>query len=291
MTTWNPSENYRKIAEANRTFYSLNAQQYDATENCVSDHRIQSSLESDLDRVISFVGKPASQIRALDACGGSGNISLKLLKRGVKVKLADISPDLQEIFRAKCSERGLVPETVCSEIASFLAQTEETFDLVVFSSALHHLENISEVLALVFKRLNPGGIVFTTFDPTRRDRISAVSKMLCRAEYYFFKAICQTGDLPKAVARRTRRILSGSSAADKASVTINNDTAGMLAEYHVEKGIDDLELVGQLRKIGFEVIAHERRADTRFALVGRMIARLGDVTSFKLILCKPGRSD
>jgi 2-polyprenyl-3-methyl-5-hydroxy-6-metoxy-1,4-benzoquinol methylase len=291
MTIWNPSENYQKIAEANRTFYSQNARQYDATENCVSDHRIQSSLEADLDRVISFVGKPALQIRALDACGGSGNISLKLLKRGVKVKLADISPDLQEIFRTKCHERGLVPETVCSEIASFLAQTEETFDLVVFSSALHHLENINQVLALAFKRLNPGGIVFTTFDPTRRDRISGISKMLCRAEYYYFKVMYQTRDLPQALARRIRRILSGSNAANKSSITINNDTAGMLAEYHVEKGINDLELVVQLQKMGFEVIAHERRADTRFAWVGRMVERLGDVTSFKLILRKPGQSN
>ncbi len=286
MTTWNPSDNYRKIAEANRTFYSQTAKQYDATENCVLDPRIQSSLEADLDRVLALVGKPASRIRALDACGGSGNISLKLLRRGAKAKLADISPDLQDIFRAKCKERGFTSETVCSEIASFLAQSDEKFDLIVFSSALHHLENINEVLTLAFERLSPGGVLFTTFDPTRRDQISTVSKALCRLEYYWFKVLCQTGDLPSAVGRRMRRILSGASVDNKSNVTINSDTAGMLAEYHVEKGIDDLALVEKLKQIGFEIVAHERRADTRFALVGRMIARLGDVTSFKLFLRK-----
>ena len=91
---------------------------------------------------------------------------------------------------------------------------------------------------------------------------------------------------PVRIGRRTRRILSGSRADQKARVEINDDTAGMLAEYHVEKGIDDLSLVNELKKIGFEVVAHERRADTRYAAISRIVGYLGDVTSFKLILRK-----
>ena len=101
-------------------------------------------MERDIDRVLEATGKQPSQIRALDACGGSGNISLKLLRRGVNVTLADISSELQGIFEKKCAEHGYEPTVVCSEIGRFIASGSEPFDLIVFSSALHHLEHIGD---------------------------------------------------------------------------------------------------------------------------------------------------
>jgi hypothetical protein len=105
---------------------------------CVTDQEGQKILERDIDRVLEATGKQPSQIRALDACGGSGNISLKLLRRGVNVTLADISSELQGIFEKKCAEHGYEPTVVCSEIGRFIASGSEPFDLIVFSSALHH---------------------------------------------------------------------------------------------------------------------------------------------------------
>ena len=54
-----------------------------------------------------------------------------------------------------------------------------------------------------------------------------------------------------------------------------------------EEGIDDLALVAKLRAVGFEVVWHERYADSRFELTRRLIERTGDSTSFKLLLRKP----
>jgi ubiquinone/menaquinone biosynthesis C-methylase UbiE len=287
MNNWQPSTAYNKIAEANREFYAKTARQYDLTETCVTDPDTQRDLEATLDRVVALIGKPASEILALDACGGSGNISLKLLKRNIHVILADISPDLQNIFRAKCQQLGLEPQTVCSEIANFLAHTELTFDLIVFSSALHHLQNFEEVLTIAFSRLNPNGLLFTIFDPTSRKATSTMAKVLLRCEYYAFKAFCQTSDLPKAVARRLSRIVSGASAGDKTHVELNSATVGMLAEYHVESGIDDVALTRRMQQIGYEIVWHERLTNTRFALTKRIVKWLGDVTSFSLLLRKP----
>jgi SAM-dependent methyltransferase len=120
-TSWQPSTTYQKVAEANRQYYAQTAAMYEATETCVTDPLLQRGLESDLDRALATLGKPLASVRALDACGGSGNVALKLLRRGVGVTLVDISPDLQEIFRAKCVEAGFVPKVVCSELAAFLA--------------------------------------------------------------------------------------------------------------------------------------------------------------------------
>ena len=287
--SWQPSTTYKKIAEANREFYAKTAGQYDATESCVTDSGTQSELEATLDRVLAVLGKRPGEVLALDACGGSGNISLKLLRRGVEVILTDISPELQGIFEAKCGQLGLRSQTVCSEIAEFLSATGLSFDLIVFSSALHHLENIDEVLTLAFDRLKPNGLLFTVFDPATSARLSTVSRILLRTEYFAFKVFCQTADLPKAVGRRVSRMVSGSSSDDKSSVNLNSATAGMLAEFHVEKGIDDLALTQRLRQVGYEVVWHERSAGTRFALTGWIVRRLGDVTSFSLLLRKPGK--
>jgi 2-polyprenyl-3-methyl-5-hydroxy-6-metoxy-1,4-benzoquinol methylase len=244
-------------------------------------------VESELDDVLGLVGKRPEEIRALDACGGSGNISLKLLRRNVPVTLADISPELLEIFRRKSQALGFKPEIVCKEIGTFLSEEERRFDLIVFSSALHHLQNIEEVLALAFERMAPGGVLFTIFDPTSRAELRRLTKILQRLEYYAFKVVHQSSDLPKAIGRRLRRMLLGVSARDKTGVALNAATAGMLAEFHVEQGINDRELVARLREIGYEVVRHDRYVDSRSEWVRRAIKTLGDVTQFKLVLRKP----
>ncbi|MEI6654322.1 MAG: class I SAM-dependent methyltransferase [Verrucomicrobiota bacterium] len=287
MNKWSPTQSYTNIAEANRCYYLQTAALYDATETCVTSKAHQSMLEADIDRILELCGKRPGAIRALDACGGSGNISLKLLRRGIPTTLADITPELLEIFRKKCESYGFQAETTCKEIGAFLAEEGGSFDLIIFSSALHHLENIEQVLTLVFDRLAPGGVLFTVFDPTSRSQLRPLSRMVQRLEYYLFKVFHQSSDLPRAIGRRLRRMLAGASASNKGKVTLNSSTVGMLAEYHVEQGIDDLDLVERLRQVGFEVVLHDRYVDTRSAWAARLIRWLGDSTAFKLTLRKP----
>jgi 2-polyprenyl-3-methyl-5-hydroxy-6-metoxy-1,4-benzoquinol methylase len=287
MNQWKPSENYRKVAEANRSYYTQLAVLYDRTEGSVVDPHEQAVLETELDRALTLLGKNTAEVRALDACGGSGSVALKLLRRGAKITLADISPDLIKIFQGKCQTLGYKPETVCTEIADFLSDPRQTFDLIVFSSALHHLENIEGVLTLAFERLAPHGLLLTLFDPTDRSQLHMMTRVIQRVDYYAFKMLHQSADLPKAIGRRLRRIVAGSSAGKKASVALDSSTAGMLAEYHIEKGIDDKRLVSVLCEVGFEVVEHERYAGGRTDWMRNTTKAFGDATTFKLVLRKP----
>jgi 2-polyprenyl-3-methyl-5-hydroxy-6-metoxy-1,4-benzoquinol methylase len=287
MDKWTPSKSYSNIAEANRRFYLQTAALYDATETCITSSLHQAALDTDLDRVLKLSGKLPATIRALDACGGSGNISIKLLLRGIHPILADISPELIDIFLKKCERYAFKPETSCKEIGAFLAEESRHFDLIIFSSALHHLEDIKQVLTLAFERLAPGGVLFTVFDPTSRRQLSPLTRIVQRIEYYLFKICQQSSDIPKAFGRRLRRMLAGVSSSNKGDIALNSSTVGMLAEYHVEQGIDDLDLVSYLRHVGFELVQHDRYVDTRSAWTGRVIRWLGDATSFKLTMRKP----
>ncbi len=287
MSNWKPSENYRKIAEANRSFYTQLAALYDKTEGSVVDPHEQAVLETELDRALKLLGRQPAEIRALDACGGSGSVALKLLHRGAKVTLADISPDLIKIFQEKCQGLGYKPRTVCTEIADFLSDSSQTFDLIVFSAALHHLENIEGVLTLAFERLAPGGLLLTFFDPTDRSQLRLMTRMLQRVDYYVFKILHQSADLPRAVGRRLRRIFAGVSADQKNNIALDASTVGMLAEYHIEKGIDDKRLVAVLCKTGYQVVQHERSAGGRSNWLRAATKAFGDATTFQLMLRKP----
>lgn len=287
MSDWRPTEQYQRIVEANRQFYSQYASLYDATETCVVDPQHQREVATDLRQILALTGRPPATLRALDACGGSGNIALKLLGLGVPVTLVDVSSELQEIFRRKCETSGLTPQIVTSEIGSFLAQTTQTFDLIVFSSALHHLEDIEQVLTLAFQRLDLLGFLFTVFDPTLRRRSRLVTRTLQRLDYVGFKVFCQSSDLPKALTRRLKRSLAGESNARKAGADLNPATVGMLAEYQMDHGVDDHALVHRLGAVGYRVVWHHRYVETRFRLTRRLIERTGDVTTFKLLLQRP----
>src|SRR4051812_38698711 len=182
----NVDADYQRIAEANRKFYASSAGLYDATECCVNSPQTQQVLSKDLDDLVALL-KNRAPVKALDACGGSGNIALKLLRLAVDVTLADISPELFLIFAEKCRKAGWEPKIINGEIASILSSAGPSYDLIVFSSALHHLQNIPFVLELAYRRLAPGGLLFTSFDPTSRASLSLITRLLLRAEYYTFK--------------------------------------------------------------------------------------------------------
>lgn len=282
MAEWRPSAQYRKIAEANRQYYARTAQVYDSTETCVTDGVFQAGLEQDLDAVLALLGRPPAAIQALDACGGSGNITLKLLRRGVPTVTSDISADLLAICRSRCEAEGLTPRLVCTEIGDFLSAHPGQFDLIVFSSALHHLEDIDAVLDLAYASLRPDGVIFTTFDPAaHRHRYERLIFLL---DYLTFKVHRQPGDLLASLSRRVRRTVRG---ATKTQADLSEENLGFLAEYHVERGIDDLALATRLRARGVEIVRHEREAGGRYAPTRALLRALGTAAHFKLVLRKP----
>ena len=200
---WKPSNRYLTVVEANRLFYAQTAYQYDSTECCVTDKWFQTILDNDIDRIVNFIDKAQTKIRVLDACGGSGNVALKLLRRNVHVTLVDVSPDLLRIYEKRCSDHDYTSAIVNSEIGEYLNNSKANFDLIVFSSALHHLEDIDGILSLAFHRLREGGFLFSIFDPTVRADQSSFAKAIMWMDYVVFKAI----NRPKEFRSSARRCL------------------------------------------------------------------------------------
>lgn len=273
------SKQHLKVTEANRLFYAKISGTYDQNETCVNDETDQKLLLGDLEKILSRLGPPGRKIRVLDALGGSGNVALKLLEKGLDVTVVDISPELLSVLRKRCQEKKYPAKLVCKDIVAFLAETSERYDLITFSSALHHLVDYQSVLKMALNRLEPRGLVYTIFDPTAK---SFFPNLLIRWDYYVFKLSKYPFDVLPALWRKVKR----RHVLDKEKVELAQDNFGILAEYHVESGIDDWALVQSLKEEGITVLAHDRYPRARHAFFEKCLKWFGSATMFKLLLTK-----
>ena len=251
--------------EANRRFYATVAAEYDQKEEAVANPRARALLRDSLQRSLALLGpEPA----ALDACGGSGNVSELLAGMGVLPVVVDVSPEMVDLWRAKAARMGVEPEIVLAEIADFLRADPRTWDLVVFSSALHHLENYEDAVAAAADRLNPGGVLVTIFDPPLAGR---GDRAIRRLDWVLFQAAHEPRDFVETVRARLRRAKAGEPA------------IGRMAERHALGGVDDLALRRLLENRGFEIVLHERLPEARMAATRVLLRISGRESAFRLI--------
>jgi 2-polyprenyl-3-methyl-5-hydroxy-6-metoxy-1,4-benzoquinol methylase len=285
MRTWTPSDEHTRIAEANKYYYQQSALRYTQTETCVSSHHHQVALIELLRVAVELLDMPPTRLHALDACGGSGNAALKLHALGVHVTVCDISLELLQLYQQQALLKGYQVRAICSEIGTFLSNNPAHFDLIVFSSALHHLADIEGVLAQAAQALRPGGLILSIFDPTPRP--DQLTRLIQSVDYLIFKLWHHPSDVLAGLGRRLRRLRAGATVANKQYIPLAADNLGVLAEYHVERGLDDLALVASLQQTGLEVLRHQRSYDVRHRLARWLLRLCGQPTNFSLVIRKP----
>lgn len=235
-----------QVIAANVEFYEQIASRYDEYESCTSDATYQQMLERDLDAMHGRL--PPGGIHCLDCGGGSGNLTLKMLNRGWTVKVVDLSPEMLEVSRAKVRRRGYTAEFLNDSIEHYLAANPGTFDVITFSSVLHHLYSPLDVIRGIGRRVNPGGFFYSNFDP-----VLPSSRLLARCFYDVDTVLAKLArdrrDILPGIARRLKKVFMVKDAQYGRAV----GSAGDLAEYHARTGLDDLTIERTLSAMGFEV--------------------------------------
>jgi ubiquinone/menaquinone biosynthesis C-methylase UbiE len=87
---------------------------------------------------------------------GTGYFTGELARSGAEIVAIDVSPELLEIARANYSAPNVRYEI---QNAYALMYSDATFDSVVGSSILHHLE-IEEALREIYRVLKPRGTIY-----------------------------------------------------------------------------------------------------------------------------------
>src|SRR5260370_9106021 len=128
-----------QVIVANKEFYKQIARKYDDYEACASDAFFQRWIEDDLKIVEHKLPKRGDAVRCLDCGGGTGNVTLKMLRRGWRVTVVDVSADMLAILECKVPFAGFSPTFLNQSVDSFFSHSEYTYNLLSFSSLAHNL--------------------------------------------------------------------------------------------------------------------------------------------------------
>lgn len=260
------------VPEANRRFYQSMADAYDATEHCVTDSGAQRLLMNLIRTGVESIQSPnaaSSDLRVLDACGGSGNAAAMMVELGLQPVVADVSAEMLSRWRQRAQPMNFSPETHEIEIEEFLRTDGREWDLIVFSSALHHIEDYRGVVRLAVAKLAPGGVLVTAFDPVSAGRFGqSVRRIDSIVHWTLHNPRVAVG----LVAAKLRR--HGSHA---------EPPIGRIAERHARKGMDDGELLRLLEKSGMSILAHQRDRQARLGMTRGLMRMTGLSGSFFIV--------
>ena len=266
-----------QVILANREFYKEIARKYDRYESCACDEFFQRGVEADLDVIQKSLDKRPNPVRCLDCGGGTGNLTLKMLRRGWEVTVVDVSPDMLAILQQKVAATGNTAVFINDSVENFLANSSERFDVVSFSSVLHHLFSPIAVVAGAANRISRGGFFYSVFDPViPSSRFAA--RLFSTLDTVLAKLFYDRDDFFPGLYRRLRKTGSAHDAAHGRPIV----SPGDLAEYHAHKGLDDRLFALTLEREGFSVDI-QRYPVGRTSLLRSVNSRVRALLNFRIL--------
>lgn len=265
-----------EVILANKQFYKQIAPTYDHYEACTAESFYQRSLEYDLELIDSKLTNTAP-IRCLDCGAGTGNLTLKMLRHGWHVTVVDVSSDMLHILESKVRSTQYQAEFINDSIENYFLTSEQRFDVIAFSSVLHHLYSPLDAVKQAARLIRPGGFFYSVFDPVPPGSNFAAA---CFGSFdtILAKIIYDRKDFFPGIARRLRKLMTPSDVTHRRAVV----SAGDLAEYHARTGIDDKLIAVILQESGFSVnIIHYPLGRT--AIMRWINGQLQALLSFKIL--------
>ena len=143
-----PEEKTRRVGEV----FSSVARRYDLMNDLMSGgmHRLWK------DRFVARV-KPRPGEEILDMAGGTGDVAFRIARRGARVTVADINPDMLEVGRERAEVRGLTGLTWKVENAEKLSFADASFDAYTIVFGIRNVTDIPAALREAHRVLRRGG--------------------------------------------------------------------------------------------------------------------------------------
>ena len=182
--------------------------------------------------------KIGRSLQAVDLCGGAGRAAfvLRACSPDCRVALVDLSEKMLAIARDRMSKQNIEGiDLIQADAFSFLDSADK-YDLIVLSSAIHHFKEPLNLLQSAAARLSENGIIITIADPTT---------MIKSKRYEIFRFLIASGYHKKEIIKQMF------SRSNKDS-SLDFD----MAEYQTYMGMDDQELVRNVRDIGLSPLVH-----------------------------------
>jgi len=205
-------------------------------------------------------------LQAVDLCGGAGKAAfvMKSCSPDCRVTLVDLSEKMLGVARERI-ERDKIEgvDVVLADAFSFL-ESEAEYDLIVFSSAIHHFKEPLNLLQNAAARLSENGVIITIADPT------TITKS---RRYKFFLFLAASSQHKKEIIKQ------------KFSGSKDSNSDFDMAEYQTYTGIDDRKLAREVRDIGLSPLVHLRYPAGEPYMV-KIMPYLGLCWAFSMVLGK-----
>jgi 2-polyprenyl-3-methyl-5-hydroxy-6-metoxy-1,4-benzoquinol methylase len=136
------------VSAANVAVYETGAGHYDERVLTADSH---ARLKRILELAVTMVRRASAsgrEVSCLDVAGGTGNASWLLDEMGCAATMVDISPAMVQQFSERCQREGRSINAQCVDAVEYLNDSNHTgkFDLIVFSSALHHFRHPDQIV-------------------------------------------------------------------------------------------------------------------------------------------------
>ena len=143
-----PEEKTRRVGAV----FSSVARRYDLMNDLMSGgmHRLWK------ERFVARV-KPRPGEDILDMAGGTGDIAFRMARRGARVTVADINPDMLEVGRERAHARGLTGLSWKVENAEKLTFSDASFDAYTIVFGIRNVTDIPAALGEAHRVLKRGG--------------------------------------------------------------------------------------------------------------------------------------
>jgi 2-polyprenyl-3-methyl-5-hydroxy-6-metoxy-1,4-benzoquinol methylase len=129
--------------------YKYWSEQYDTNNNKTRD--LEAVSLRDTLRDIKFE-------KCLEIGCGTGKNTEWLITKGKNILAVDISDEMLAIAKQKVKDKNV--SFIKADVTESWGFTSETFDLVVCSLVLEHIENIQTIIRQIAEHLNFGGVLY-----------------------------------------------------------------------------------------------------------------------------------
>ena len=110
--------------------------------------------------------------KVLDLGSGLGFLVLKLLELGADAKGIEPFEELVDVSRKLLSDTGHDPNSVSKGVGELMPFNDNSFDLIVSSSVIEHVQDVRMVISECNRVLKDGGILYLVFPNSMRFRES-----------------------------------------------------------------------------------------------------------------------
>jgi len=248
-------ETERKIKEENKKLHNFSAKSYDNYPSYILQQQME-MYSKDIKLMKLYLR--SKDFRVLDCGCGTGILANEFIKQGItNVHCLDISNEMVKITMAKTNH---LCNYFVGDMDIHFEVINHKYDVICFTSVLHHIGDYYKTLELAISRLKKGGIIYIADEPQYGKRHFSVGCNIIQ----FLGIMYINGRRACKNPKHALKFIMNKFKQDDSNIDVG------LAEYHATRGgINDNKLLGYFIRQKFKMVLYRQYLMNAFKFMDR----------------------